>query len=103
MQLQIASNADQDLENLKNRKLGLTTLTLKPLNEGDVLEYVAATLHRPIPVVFPLGAVIQSKTAGNPFYMREMLHACYHKKCVWYDYGESGWLFDLDRVFETRV
>jgi signal transduction histidine kinase/CheY-like chemotaxis protein len=32
--------------------------------------------------------------------MREMLLACYHKKCLWYDYQESGWLFDLDLVFE---
>jgi signal transduction histidine kinase/tetratricopeptide (TPR) repeat protein len=32
--------------------------------------------------------------------MREMLSACYRKKCLWYDYQESGWLFDLDRVFE---
>jgi signal transduction histidine kinase/CheY-like chemotaxis protein len=32
--------------------------------------------------------------------MREMLFACYRKKCLWYDYRESGWLFDLDLVFE---
>lgn len=100
MQSQIRSNTNRCLENRKTRNIGLTTLNLKPLDEGDVLEYVAATLHRPIPVIFPLGAVIQSKTGGNPFYIKEMLSACYRKKCIWYDYRESGWLFDLDLVFQ---
>jgi signal transduction histidine kinase/CheY-like chemotaxis protein len=48
----------------------------------------------------PLAIVIQSKTAGNPFYMREMLNACYRKKCIWYDYRDSQWHYDLDRLFE---
>ncbi|KAJ0362855.1 hypothetical protein COL26b_013199 [Colletotrichum chrysophilum] len=50
--------------------------------------------------VMPLAIVIQSKTAGNPFYMREMLSACYRKRCIWYDYRDSNWHFDLDRLFE---
>lgn len=32
--------------------------------------------------------------------MREMLNACYRQKCIWYDYRESRWLYDLDRLFE---
>ena len=50
--------------------------------------------------MLPLALVIQSKTAGNPFYMREMLNACHRKKCIWYDYRDSQWHFDLDRLFE---
>jgi predicted ATPase len=63
------------------------------------LEYVATTLRRPTSDIFPLGAVIQSKTAGNPFYMREMLTACHRKKCIWYDYKKGCWFYDLDKVF----
>lgn len=32
--------------------------------------------------------------------MREMLNACYRKRCIWYDYKENRWLFDLDWLFE---
>lgn len=38
--------------------------------------------------------------------MREMLDTCHRKQCIWYDYKESGWKYDLDRVFkqfETRL
>jgi len=32
--------------------------------------------------------------------MREMLNACYRQRCIWYDYRENRWLYDLERLFE---
>lgn len=29
-----------------------------------------------------------------------MLDTCHRRKCIWYDYRESGWRFDLDRIFK---
>ena len=29
-----------------------------------------------------------------------MLDACHRKKCLWYDYRDGKWLFDLDGVFK---
>ncbi|KAI0479092.1 putative histidine kinase HHK1p [Xylariaceae sp. FL0804] len=78
----------------------VTRIALSPLTEADILQYVSTTLCRQQEDVVGLALVIQSKTAGNPFYIREMLNACYRKKCIWYDYRESQWLFDLDWLFE---
>ncbi|KAI0025269.1 putative histidine kinase HHK1p [Xylariomycetidae sp. FL0641] len=78
----------------------ITQVVLSPLTEQEILQYVSCTLCRPQEDVMSLALVIQSKTAGNPFYMREMLNACYRKKCIWYDYRDSRWLFDLDWLFE---
>ena len=64
------------------------------------MEYVAATLCRPKHEIVPLAAVIQSKTAGNPFYMREMLDTCHRKQCIWYSYRDNAWQYDLDRIFK---
>jgi signal transduction histidine kinase/predicted ATPase/DNA-binding response OmpR family regulator len=87
----------------ETRRFGGPTVTkirLTPLSEEDIVQYVATTLCRPAEDILPLALVIQSKTAGNPFYMREMLNACYRKKCVWYDYKESHWRYDLERLFD---
>lgn len=46
-------------------------------------------------------AVVQEKSHGNLFYIREILDTCYRKKCVFYSWRENNWLFDLDRVFEV--
>ncbi|KAI1210373.1 putative histidine kinase HHK1p [Annulohypoxylon truncatum] len=78
----------------------ITRIVLSPLTEYEILQYVASTLCRPLEDVATLAVVIQSKTAGNPFYMREMLNACYRKRCIWYDYKENRWRFDLDWLFE---
>ncbi|KAH8677463.1 hsp90-like protein [Xylariales sp. PMI_506] len=78
----------------------VTRIVLSPLNETEILQFVASTVCRPPADVMPLALVIQSKTAGNPFYMREMLNACYRSKCIWYDHRESRWMYDLDKLFE---
>ncbi|KAM4059112.1 histidine kinase-, DNA gyrase b-, and HSP90-like ATPase domain-containing protein [Hirsutella rhossiliensis] len=83
----------------RNNRPAVTRITLSPLSEDDILEYVSTLLSRPKEEVLPLALVIQSKTAGNPFYMREMLSACHRKKCIWYDYRDSQWHYDLDRLF----
>ncbi|KAK3683483.1 hypothetical protein B0T22DRAFT_248627 [Podospora appendiculata] len=77
-----------------------TKITLSPLSEEDIVQYVSTTLSLPKEDVLPLALVIQSKTAGNPFYMREMLSAGHRKKCIWYDYLAGQWRFDLDRLFD---
>ncbi|KAK3905363.1 hypothetical protein C8A05DRAFT_12807 [Staphylotrichum tortipilum] len=77
-----------------------TKITLSPLKEEDIVRYVSATLSLPNERVLPLALVIQSKTAGNPFYMREMLSAGHRKKCIWYDYVAGHWKYDLDRLFD---
>jgi len=78
----------------------LTRIQLSPLSEEDIVRYVSTTMCRPKDQILPLALVLQSKTAGNPFYMREMLSACFRKKCVWYDYRDSMWHYDLDRLFD---
>ncbi|KAH7366745.1 peroxide stress-activated histidine kinase mak2 [Plectosphaerella cucumerina] len=78
----------------------VTRIPLSPLSENDIVQYVATTLCRPKDDIVPLALVIQSKTAGNPFYIREMLSACYRNKNIWYDYRDSNWHYDLDRLFD---
>ncbi|KAL1901483.1 Chk1 protein kinase [Sporothrix stenoceras] len=78
----------------------ITRIQLRPLTEEQIIQYVSMTLSRPEADVIALAVVLQAKTAGNPFFMREMLSACYRKKCIKYDYHDSVWRYDLNRVFE---
>lgn len=83
---------------------GVTRIALNPLVEQEVMQIVAATMHQePNPLLTPLAAVIQEKSAGNPFYVRMMLETCYSKNCIWYSWKNSVWEFDLDRIFTEFV
>ncbi|KAJ5937019.1 hypothetical protein N7466_003469 [Penicillium verhagenii] len=77
---------------------GVTSINLPPLSEDSVLEYVSSTLFLSIPVLLPLGALIQSRTSGNPFYVREMLTECYEHGLIGYDHQKGLWSFDLSRI-----
>ncbi|KAL8691027.1 MAG: hypothetical protein Q9218_003665 [Villophora microphyllina] len=77
----------------------LTTITLLPLSEEEVIDYVSATLVRPRDYVLSLAVVCLEKTNGNPFYLKQMLEVCHRKGCLWYSWKDSAWEFDLDRVF----
>lgn len=82
----------------------ITRLVLQPLDESEIMHFVAATMHQePNPTLTPLSAVIQEKSQGNPFYVRVMLETCYRKNCIWYSWKDSKWLFDLDRIFTEFV
>ncbi|KAI9750720.1 MAG: hypothetical protein M1815_001655 [Lichina confinis] len=85
---------------LESDKAHLTRIQLGPLSEDDIIDYVAAALYRPRDYVIPLAAVIQEKTAGNPFLLREVLDACHRRHCVWFDFKSSSWVYDLDLVFK---
>ena len=78
----------------------ITRISIAPLCEQDVVEYVSVTLRRSRDEVLSLALVIQSKSAGNPFYMREILSACYRKRSIYYNYRDSQWHYDLDKLFE---
>ncbi|KAL2265429.1 hypothetical protein VTJ83DRAFT_6529 [Remersonia thermophila] len=78
----------------------ITMVKLAPLGEDEIVQYVSETLSLPKERVHPLARVIQSKTRGNPFYMREMLSAGYRKKCIWYDYMAGMWRYDLDKLVD---
>ncbi|KAH7115194.1 putative histidine kinase HHK1p [Dendryphion nanum] len=77
------------------KKLQLSTFT-----EEQTADYVAETLHRDKEYIIPLVAVIQEKSRGNPFYIREILDACYRKRGIYYCWRENAWQFDIDKAFE---
>ncbi|KAI9696079.1 MAG: hypothetical protein M1836_005910 [Candelina mexicana] len=84
---------------LQNELANFTRIELSSLSEDDIVEFVHATLYREREYILPLAAVVEEKSDGNPFYMREMLDACHRSKCLWYCWKDSRWEYDLDRVF----
>lgn len=68
-------------------------------SDDETAEYVSETLHRPREYCLPLAAVVQEKTQGNPFFVREMLDTGYRTKCIYYCWKCSQWEFNVDRLF----
>ncbi|KAL2681557.1 hypothetical protein IWX47DRAFT_231056 [Phyllosticta citricarpa] len=74
-------------------------IELKPFSEADTATFVAETLHRDPEYCLPLVATIHERTGGSPFFIREMLDSAHRKGCIYYDWKDSAWHYDLDKVF----
>ncbi|KAK5117209.1 hypothetical protein LTR85_008977 [Meristemomyces frigidus] len=72
-----------------------------PFSDDETAQYVADTLHRPKEYCLPLAAIVQEKTHGNPFFVREMLDTAYRKKCIYYCWKCSQWEFNIDLLFQN--
>jgi signal transduction histidine kinase/predicted ATPase/serine/threonine protein kinase len=78
-----------------------TTIEVKPFSEEDTAQYVSDTLHREKDYCLPLVAVIQERSQGNPFFVREMLDSAYKTGCIFYCWKCRSFEFSIDKLFET--
>ena len=99
--LMVTYRSDQGLPNkIKHMLDRATKVELGAFSDQDTAQYAADTLHRSREYCMPLVGVVQEKTQGNPFFVREMMDSAYRKKCVYYCWKCSKWEYSLDRLFE---
>lgn len=75
-------------------------IDLGPFTDEETAQYVEDTLHRSRDYCLPLVAVVQEKTGGNPFFVREMVDTAYRRKCIYFCWKCGKWEFRMDRLFE---
>lgn len=78
-------------------------IPLSPLDEGIVKQILMDSLHFSEQDAGPLGRLIFNRTNGNPFFLKEFLHALYRENKISFKNGEGQWKFDLDGIEKTRI
>ena len=78
-------------------------IELAPLGVPEVAEFVADTLHQDRATAMPLAEVIQQKTAGNPFFMRQFLQALYGAQLISFDGQEKRFRYDVAAVKNAAI
>ncbi|EGP86903.1 uncharacterized protein MYCGRDRAFT_72887 [Zymoseptoria tritici IPO323] len=71
-----------------------------PWSEAETAKFISETLHRPEEDITPLIGVVQEKTQGNPFAVREMLDSAHRGKAITFCWQHSLWEFSMDKLFE---
>jgi predicted ATPase/signal transduction histidine kinase len=91
------------LEQLQRAGVPITRLTLGPLDPDAVEELLADTLRQDRPAVRPLARLLVSKTAGNPFFLRQLVRSLQRDGLLTFDLGPGVWRWDLPRIEEVGV
>ena len=82
------------------REAGATVqeIRLTPLGSGDLTHLIADTLHCESQRATPLAQLIHGKTAGNPFFAIQFIHALVEEALITFEHGEARWRWDLDAI-----
>ena len=71
---------------------------LTPLGSGDLAHLIADTLHCESQRATPLAQLIHGKTAGNPFFAIQFIHALVEEGLITFEHAEARWRWDLDAI-----
>jgi predicted ATPase len=89
----------------EQRKQGVPVLEIElaPLGVREVAEFVADTLHQDAATATPLAEIIQQKTGGNPFFMRQFLRALHGARLITFDSATKRFRCDVSAVKRAAI
>jgi predicted ATPase/HPt (histidine-containing phosphotransfer) domain-containing protein len=85
------------------RPQAVARLYLLPLSEADVQALVAETLHCDPQLSAPLANLVFHKTAGNPFFVNELLRLLYRDGAFHFESGEGRWQWDMEKIQSAAI
>ncbi|MBY4945252.1 AAA family ATPase [Cupriavidus respiraculi] len=82
------------------RKAGVRVhdIALAPLAGGHILQLVAEALHCAPERIAPLAQLVHDKTAGNPFFVIQFLHALVDEHLLVFDHDRGQWCWERERI-----
>jgi PAS domain S-box-containing protein len=86
------------LEALVQEGANVNTVTLPPLAQRHLQQLVAESLHEDLAHAGPLAGLIHAKTAGNPFFAIQFLHALAEEDLLAFDHATSHWSWNRERT-----
>jgi predicted ATPase/signal transduction histidine kinase len=83
--------------------VSVQAIDLQPLGVQEVAEFVADTLHQDAATAMPLAEIIQQKTGGNPFFMRQFLQALHGAQLIAFDTETRVFRYDVEAVKNAAI
>ncbi|WP_429534923.1 ATP-binding protein, partial [Paraburkholderia sp. WC7.3d] len=87
------------LQAIRSTGAKVDEVTLAPLAREHIEQLIADALHGEPERVAPLAQLVHEKTAGNPFFVIQFLHALADEDLLTFDYDAACWSWNLDRIY----
>lgn len=81
----------------------VNTITLTPLPQADLNQFVADTLHTTPAATTALAELIQTKTGGNPFFLGEFMKSLYAAEWLTFNFAQGCWQWDLAHIQSQNI
>ncbi|MBW4507672.1 MAG: AAA family ATPase [Scytonematopsis contorta HA4267-MV1] len=80
------------------KKRTVNNINLQPVSANHVLELVAETLNHKKEYCEPLAKLIFNKTAGNPFFIVQLLQTLKQESLLTFDFNQQKWLWNIEEI-----
>ncbi len=87
---------------LEKKDIGINRITLKELELHDLEMMIADTFGCGKTEALPLAELVQSKTAGNPFFVNQFIKTIYDEGLVKFEAKVNRWQWDLQAIEQTN-
>jgi predicted ATPase/signal transduction histidine kinase/DNA-binding NarL/FixJ family response regulator len=91
------------IEAVEQSGVSTPRLTVGPMDEGAVGQWLAATLSAPPQRVQPLTSALFRKTQGNPFFLGQLLLELHRRKLLRRNLQDGAWQWDQTAVERAAV
>ncbi len=88
----------QTISNLEEKETSIVHIKLNPLSLDHTLKLIAEALRCDRERARPLAEAVFRKTAGNPFYLRQLLQAMHKDGLLYFHTGSAGWKWNLAEI-----
>ncbi|MBP0003917.1 MAG: AAA family ATPase [Cyanobacteria bacterium SBC] len=86
------------LEEIQKDGTRISPIQIEPLDMACSNQLVAETLHCPLEKARPLAALAFNKTAGNPFFLTQLLISLYQEGLLTFDASGGCWRWDTEQI-----
>ena len=86
------------LEAIRNAGVRIDEIKLTPLASEHIRQLVTEALHCEPERIAALAQLVHDKTAGNPFFVIQFLHALVDEDLLAFDHEAGHWCWDPDRI-----
>jgi predicted ATPase/signal transduction histidine kinase/tRNA A-37 threonylcarbamoyl transferase component Bud32 len=91
------------LSSLAKQGIMLKNLDIEGLQKKSIDELLSETLKCGLEEVRTLSDVIEEKTKGNPFFIKEFLGVLYRSKLVYFSSEEEKWDWDIHKILGEHI
>ncbi|MEH2304931.1 AAA family ATPase [Nostoc sp.] len=91
------------LQEIEKAGAAINTITLAPLNQGDLNNLIADTLHCAEAIAVPLTQMVFAKTKGNPFFSVQFLKSLHDDGLIVLNFDVGHWQYDISKVKELAL
>lgn len=91
------------LSEIKKQGVIVNHLSLSPLNLSQVNQFIANTLKTECVSTQKLADLVEKKTHGNPFFIKEFLQSLYTEQLLKFDTHAKAWSWNLEQIVTMSI